>query len=484
MRRKRSRGGVIRPDDYVVEAQTDCWIWKGQMRNASPVLSSPGRTSRSINARRELFMVERQLITHADLLEQTCGQTRCVNPHHATIVRREEAARRRARDRSSLSWEDVQTIRREAAWVLRRDHAERYGIDASLVTLIVQNEHWFDPDYTPLLKQCAIPECAETFPASASRICCCNAHNRLHNNRKRRQFYERHRKRKAAATTRGTRPRAQALDDSYEVRPSGCWVWTGKLSDGRWPYMPYAGPLSGSRAPRKELWLRAGRTLEDGWRVHPSCGEALCVNPAHARSVPPHRPPHKLSQDVASAIRSEPVTAKHAVLAERFAVHPTTIGDVVDNQTWRDHDYVPDNVRICTRPGCLRRFRSNRSNRRYCTTKCGELHRRRLASGYYERQAIDRSGRRSNQLARATLGCPASLDAAVGQDGTATLGQFVADTAAEDPFESAATNASRALLRGLSEDDVERMDERELARLRARLAAAGFKPSVQRGADC
>lgn len=481
---RRRKGGVVYPEDYRIDPETGCWLWTlrcDPRRGGAPIMSVVGRLSNGMLARRELFMQERGLLTRNDVLVPTCATALCVNPDHVEVLARSEAQSRTLRERSRLSWEDVQMIRREAPWVLRRDHAERYGVDQSLVTLIVQNKIWFDPDYTPLLKKCAVPECDETFPAAAGRVCCSNEHNKLHSNRKARGYYSR-RGQTDGGRARGPRGRAQPLDECYEVRPSGCWVWVGKLSDGRWPYMPYRGERSGSRSPRRELWVRAGNELPDGWRVSPTCGDNLCVNPAHAATSPGQSPSRKLTWEIVRAIRAEPVTTKASVLGRRYGVHPTTVDAIVRNETWHDPEYQPVNVRRCARPDCGTRFRSNRSNQKFCSTECDALYALRERSGHYEQQALAKNERSANKVARASLGWPVALDAPIGGDTETTASVFVADPSASDPFEATTTEQLRELLDGIDVSAVAAMGEDERAALRARLARAGFTPSVRREA--
>lgn len=65
----------------------------------------------------------------------------------------------------------------------------------------------------------------------------------------------------------------------------GHWLWLGPLRRDR-GNEPTLGRAT-SRSARRALWNFAGRRLvPTGWRLRPTCGEALCVLPAHQKPVP------------------------------------------------------------------------------------------------------------------------------------------------------------------------------------------------------
>jgi hypothetical protein len=82
--------------------------------------------------------------------------------------------------------------------------------------------------------------------------------------------------------------RARCLIDE----DTGCWHWTGALSDGRWPRI-HAPNLSKPGNPmevqtgRRVVWqLLTGKPIPPGHRVHGRCDDPQCLNPDHMRCGP------------------------------------------------------------------------------------------------------------------------------------------------------------------------------------------------------
>ncbi len=77
---------------------------------------------------------------------------------------------------------------------------------------------------------------------------------------------------------------------------TGCWVWTGgRTKDGygalwlRYDVLAATGELTVKRRmlrAHRLAWMRFARLpLVDGWELHHTCENKLCVNPDHLRQV-------------------------------------------------------------------------------------------------------------------------------------------------------------------------------------------------------
>lgn len=67
--------------------------------------------------------------------------------------------------------------------------------------------------------------------------------------------------------------------------PYACWEWKGSASRGTRGgglYGQYREPSTGRRfQAHRYCYLLAGGTIPDGFVVHHTCGNTLCVNPSH-----------------------------------------------------------------------------------------------------------------------------------------------------------------------------------------------------------
>lgn len=68
----------------------------------------------------------------------------------------------------------------------------------------------------------------------------------------------------------------------FQIHPerSACWIWTGKVVDGR-PVSYFDGQ---DRSARQGTWelMRGAKYVG---RLQPDCGRELCVNPHHMKAT-------------------------------------------------------------------------------------------------------------------------------------------------------------------------------------------------------
>lgn len=88
-------------------------------------------------------------------------------------------------------------------------------------------------------------------------------------------------------TTSAIRDLQGILDRCKVDDITGCWVWAGPYSGGKWP-VPMAHVPSGvfaetrlTMSAYKVGWLLSGRKIREGNVVYRKCLNAKCVNPQH-----------------------------------------------------------------------------------------------------------------------------------------------------------------------------------------------------------
>jgi hypothetical protein len=132
----------------------------------------------------------------------------------------------------------------------------------------------------------------------------------------------------------------------------GCWSWQGPVSETGAGLIPYAhrGQHRTALAHVAVYQARNGRAPE-GMAVCQSCGNPACVNPAHlalrpgddpaenprpggkAPAATPRAASTKLDPAAAAAILAS--TEPASVLAARYGVSVTTVGDIRAGRTWK-----------------------------------------------------------------------------------------------------------------------------------------------------
>lgn len=146
-------------------------------------------------------------------------------------------------------------------------------------------------------------------------------------------------------------------DRSVEV--GDCWLWNQGTSTNGYPIMKLRG--CGCKLVRRLAAESAGHELKERQPVIPTCGEKLCVNPAHmkpttisevgkiaarrgafsshqrAASIAASRRSGraKITEAIASEIRAslDPETT----LAQRYGVNRSLIGRIRRGDAWRDY---------------------------------------------------------------------------------------------------------------------------------------------------
>lgn len=150
------------------------------------------------------------------------------------------------------------------------------------------------------------------------------------------------------------------LDDIKDrtVEEGDCWVWRGSTTGQGYPTMKPPG--CGCSMVRRVAIELTGVNLKPRQPVVTTCGERLCVNPAHlkpsttaavakaaaargafstplrgARIAAAKREKGKLSMDIARDIRVS--TDSSRALAELYGVHQSLISRVRAGISWRDY---------------------------------------------------------------------------------------------------------------------------------------------------
>lgn len=285
----------------------------------------------------------------------------------------------------------------------------------------------------------------------------------------------------------------------YRVIAGGCWVWMRTLNSRGYPELGRRSKYRHNR-PAILYWMLVHGPLPEGMRLERTCGERLCINPAHGKlstrseqgaRVMRERSP--LDWDAVREIRRAIPTGEDPdILAERFGVSRHSIMDVFRNVSWHDPEYHPGVERRCS--GCSMTFETTNLVRRYCTGDCMRkafAQRQRRRRGDCEptlRQLRDRDRLRSemdaataeygpllDQEVRPTWG--RSLDAALGET-RQTLHDMLADSNADDPAAAAEAAYVREVLEGLTEDQIPHLADEEVLALQDRCHEAGLLPQT------
>lgn len=72
----------------------------------------------------------------------------------------------------------------------------------------------------------------------------------------------------------------------------GCWIWAGSVTKQGiprvWaPDFTLHGGEKRAQTGRRAMWhVKTKKPIPEGWRVFGTCGEAACINPAHAICEP------------------------------------------------------------------------------------------------------------------------------------------------------------------------------------------------------
>jgi len=155
--------GLCTSEDWAA----DCWLWVGSMtgsNNKTPVMSVGGR---GMNPRRVAMQETGQWRTQWRFCSSTCGEPRCVAPHHGIgrtpsghirhqfalgnlgNAKHRAAIARLMRSRSKLTMEDVAQMRQSDE--SHQEIAERYGMSHQHIQKIRSGQRWVSSDIAQLI---------------------------------------------------------------------------------------------------------------------------------------------------------------------------------------------------------------------------------------------------------------------------------------------------------------------------------------------
>lgn len=305
-------------------------------------------------------------------------------------------------------------------------------------------------------------------------------------------------------------PGGPAMGDYRIDRASGCWIWMRSVTRQGYPVVGRKANGRENR-PAKILWMLAHGPLSEHEIVVRTCNMRLCVNPDHARVTDRRehgaermREESALDWDAVREIRVALCSSRNglrervAEFAERFGVGESSILDVFRNKAWKDADYEPGFEVRCAGPGCDVVFRTTNTARKYHSPECRDaaMEARGSAGREWERRSPERQAREDAALRaeaaaaeaewadvggaerRTSVWSVASIDQPCGDSGSALQEVLATSSGADDPAIALERKATRELLDGLTEEDVEAMDESELACVRARLRAGDVLPAT------
>ena len=181
--------------------------------------------------------------------------------------------------------------------------------------------------------------------------------------------------------------RLAALSD-MSGGPDACWIWIGAINGGS-----RFGRIDIGRRPGLPFdvaFEQANGEIPPGMRVHHSCRNRLCINPAHLflvsgknrlyeqRLAPtaPQRRSTKLTLENVASIRAihDLGGCSYAAIAKEFGVWPVTVSRIVNWATWTrgPNAAMVDDAIIAAHRRC-REFMDKKRERRACHV-CGRPH--------------------------------------------------------------------------------------------------------------
>ena len=139
-----------------------------------------------------------------------------------------------------------------------------------------------------------------------------------------------------------------------EVRPDGCWIWTGATCAGYGVCNPVGNvrEIKGREYTHRYMYKHVKGDLPDGTEILHSCDVRLCCNPEHlsadtrARNVldmlerNPKSCGRKIRNEDVLPICELAKTMKICDIARQYGVGRHTIGDIVNGKTYK---YIPRN---------------------------------------------------------------------------------------------------------------------------------------------
>lgn len=101
-------------------------------------------------------------------------------------------------------------------------------------------------------------------------------------------------------------PKADPLAGRFTVLPSGCWRWNGAACSSGYGSLTWRA--KGWLAHRLAYTLVIG-PIPAGYEVHHTCGNRLCINPAHLQPLPGRA--HRLVTDTPMARNAAKTHCRH-----------------------------------------------------------------------------------------------------------------------------------------------------------------------------
>src|SRR5687768_11086081 len=125
---------------YEVNPSSGCWTWNGATSRSGHGVVRVG--TRIWQAHRVFYVFFVGSILSGLVAHHTCHTPSCVNPLHIQIVTREE--HNRIHNRAKLDYTKAAEIRRiwRAGEATQARIAEHFGVDASTISLVVNNKTW------------------------------------------------------------------------------------------------------------------------------------------------------------------------------------------------------------------------------------------------------------------------------------------------------------------------------------------------------
>ncbi|MDB5317106.1 MAG: endonuclease [Rhodospirillales bacterium] len=135
----------------------------------------------------------------------------------------------------------------------------------------------------------------------------------------------------------------ERLEQRTNILPSGCWVWTGRLTRDGYGQMSVRGRTEGAH----RLSYRAHHGgIPQGLQIDHLCRNRACLNPAHLRAVT-----HRVNTMAGFGVGALNAAKTACLRGHQF--------------TGENHRVAPDGERVC-RPCANIRLRAHRARRLVC----------------------------------------------------------------------------------------------------------------------
>jgi hypothetical protein len=114
---------------------------------------------------------------------------------------------------------------------------------------------------------------------------------------------------------------------------TGCWAWSGARHSTNGPRI-YAPVLPGgemqSQPGRRAVWqMVTGKAIPERWRVYGTCGNMLCVNPAHIECGPSGAVGKHIAKTGAYKNKPNRIAANRATGRKRAHYTPEDVAEIM-----------------------------------------------------------------------------------------------------------------------------------------------------------